>query len=541
MLRDMPKNLGQIAIDLLRASLTLGLVAGLVLASGCGSSGDGGSSTSEIPETPPTTDPDPEPTDPDPTDPDPDPTDPRCDENFDSTYGAIQSVIFERRGCTAEACHGSAASGGLDLTADVSYANLFEAPSANSNLARIHPGTKERSFLWLKVLAATDDSVEIAGSPMPLAAEPLAENELELLRRWIQGGAPETGTVLDTADLVDGCLPDPEPIIIAPLDAPPAGEGVQLVMPPWPLPAASEAEVCFASYYDLRDQVPDEFKSEDGAFFYYDSYEIRQDPSSHHLLVQAPSAALQGEYIDPSNVSGWACVDGSSAGETCDPLDAASCGDGFCASPVEGTTACGGYSAAPTVRTQTFSGTQQPQFRVENHQGVFSSAPIRGLVFWNSHAFNLTASDTRMHARVNYRFATDQQFRARNYGGFQNSFGIPRLIGQGAPPYTERQMCANATLPQGSRITGLNSHTHKRGKHFTYELPNGEIIYESFVYNDPLQLYFDTPIPLDSEDPAERTIRFCSVYNNGLDEDGSPDPETVTRASRIPYGLGGPE
>src|SRR5262245_34260209 len=38
-----------------------------------------------------------------------------CADSFDSTYDAIQTVIFERGGCTAEACHGSTKSGGLDL------------------------------------------------------------------------------------------------------------------------------------------------------------------------------------------------------------------------------------------------------------------------------------------------------------------------------------------------------------------------------------------------------------------------------------------
>lgn len=511
-----------------------------VLVAGCGSSGGGGSPAGEGPESPPPTE-DPGPEDPGPEDPGPT-DDPACDVAFASTFEAIQATVFERRGCTAEACHGSGAAGGLELTADVAYANLFEAPSTASTLSRVHPRTKERSFLWWKLLAATDETVEIAGSPMPLGTAPLTDDELELVRLWIQAGAPEEGTVLDSEALVDGCLPEAEPIIIEPLSAPAPGEGVQLVMPSYPLVASSETEVCFASYYDFTDQVPDEFKSADGQFFLYDTWEIRQDPSSHHLLVQASAAALRGEDVGPDRVSGWACVEGPNEGASCDPLDPNSCGEGgFCASPIEGTTACGGYSAAPTIRTQTFSATQQAQFRVENHPGVFQRAPIKGLIFWNSHAFNLTTADTRMHARVNYWFAKDREFRLRNFGGFDNGFGIFDLTQNGAPPYTVEELCRTTVLPRGARLTGINSHTHKRGTRFTYWLPTGEMIYESLVYNDPLQLYFDPPIAFDSDDRAERTIRFCSVYNNGVDENGDPDPEAVTRASRIPYGLGGPE
>ena len=496
------------------------LLAGLVLAAGCG--GSGGGSSTPAPNPPPVTPP-------------PDPT---CEQSFGSTFEAVQSVIFERRGCAAQACHGSAASGNLDLRPEVAYANLFEAPSTASTLVRVYPGTKDRSYLWLKVLAASDSSVQISGAPMPLGGTALDETELELLRIWIQAGAPETGTVRGTEELIDACLPDPEPITIEPLDPPAPGEGVQLVMPAWDLPPASENEVCFVTYYDLRDQVPDEFKSEDGNFFFHEEFEIRQDPSSHHLLIQAPIEAFGGTYVDPSNVTGWACMDGPSAGQPCDPLDAGACGSGgTCAGPIQESSGCIGYRAAPELTTVTFSGTQQAQFLQANYPGVFVAVPIRGLVFWNSHAFNLTDVGTRMNARVNFRFARERLYPSRNYGGGNNSFGIPRLIAEGAAPYTEKVMCEETTLPQGARITAINSHTHKRGKRFWYELPDGEIIYESLVYDDPLQKYFDPPLAFDSESPAERTIKYCSLYNNGVGADGKPDPETVTRASRIQYGV----
>lgn len=506
------------------------LLTGLSLVAGCGGGGEVGPSTQQAPSTPPSG-----PSEPQVPEPGPDPEEPACDESFDSTYDAVQSVIFERQGCANDACHGNNASGGLDLRADVSYANLFEAPSTASALARVHPGTKERSFLWLKLSAAGDPSVEITGSPMPLGNAPLPENEMELLRMWIQSGAPETGTVVGTEELLDACLPDPEPITIEPLDPPVEGDGVQLVMPGWDLPAASENEICFATYYDFSDQIPDEYKSADGKFFYYDAFEIRQDPSSHHLLMQIPIDALRGEEVDPSLVAGWACMGGERAGSGCDPRDASACGAGVCASPIEPSSGCSGYSAAPQINPITFTGTQQAQFARENYPGVYAQIPTRSIVFWNSHAFNLTMKGSKMNARANFRFARERSFPSRTFA--LPNFSIPRLIIEGARPYTEKEMCDTTVLPRGARLTGLNSHTHKRGKHFWYELPNGEHIYDSYVYNDPLQKYFDPPLEFDAEDPAERTIRFCALFNNGVDDDGNPDPEAVTRASRIPYGV----
>src|SRR5690554_2098425 len=208
----------------------------------------------------------------------PGPGSPACEggESFASTFEAIQQVIFEKRGCTQDVCHGSGASGALQLTRDVAYRNLFEAPSLGSPLRRVVPGDNDRSYLWLKLAAATrPGTVDIGGAPMPLGLEPLTENELEALRIWIYAGAPETGTVIGTEGLLDACLPEPEPITIKPLDPPPPGEGVQLVMPPWLLPANSEHEVCFASYYDLTDQVPEQYRDPSGQYFRFKASELR--------------------------------------------------------------------------------------------------------------------------------------------------------------------------------------------------------------------------------------------------------------------------
>jgi hypothetical protein len=95
-------------------------------------------------------------------------------------------------------------------------------------------------------------------------------------------------------------------------------------------------------------------------------------------------------------------------------------------------------------------------------------------------------------------------------------------------------LCRDHTFPRGTRLFNLIAHTHKRGKHFWVEGPDGTQIYESFVYNDPTNQYYDPPLAFDSDDPAERTITFCAYYENGLDEDGAPDPATVKRRSTTP-------
>ena len=60
--------------------------------------------------------------------------------------------------------------------------------------------------------------------------------------------------------------PAPEPPRIEPAAPPPAGLGVQYHAPPWTIAPASgngpngEDEVCYATYYNVADQIPDEYK-----------------------------------------------------------------------------------------------------------------------------------------------------------------------------------------------------------------------------------------------------------------------------------------
>ncbi|HEY8518219.1 MAG TPA: hypothetical protein VIS07_22130 [Candidatus Binatia bacterium] len=465
--------------------------------------------------------------------PDPGPGSPACEggESFASTFEAIQQVIFEKRGCTQDVCHGSGASGGLQLTRDVAYRNLFEAPSLGSPLRRVVPGDNDRSYLWLKLAAATrPGTVDIGGAPMPLGLEPLTENELEALRIWIYAGAPETGTVIGTEGLLDACLPEPEPITIKPLDPPPPGEGVQLVMPPWLLPANSEHEVCFASYYDLTDQVPEQYRDPSGQYFRFKASELRQDPQSHHLILNYSRVPV--EDIHHPAFGPWTCKGGERAGEPCEPTDLTSCGSGLCATEYRDGFTCTGFGPPVQggVASIQIGGAQQAQQTTEYVDGVFAQIPLKGILYWNSHAFNLTKSDHLMNARLNYWFAEPEEQRHPVRG----IFDVSRIFSANAAPFTTQTLCHDHVLPKGARLFGLSSHTHQRGKHFTVDLPDGTRIYESFVYNDPLAAVYDPPLIFDSPNPAERTLRYCSLFNNGVKEDGSPDPETVTRFSRLP-------
>ena len=66
----------------------------------------------------------------------------------ESTFGQVQSQIFEARGCTRSSCHGESPQSGLDLRADVAYQNLINVDSVSGDFKRVFPTEEELSVLF---------------------------------------------------------------------------------------------------------------------------------------------------------------------------------------------------------------------------------------------------------------------------------------------------------------------------------------------------------------------------------------------------------
>ncbi|HMJ12192.1 MAG TPA: hypothetical protein VK524_12295, partial [Polyangiaceae bacterium] len=389
-----------------------------------------------------------------------------CSATFDSSFAAIEKLIFERHGCTADACHGSTISGGLDLRPGAAYRNLVDARSTASNLARVQPGTAVESFLYSKLKAATNPgSVQIVGSPMPVGAAPLTANELEAVKLWIMKGAPETGAVSDpttgkdVGSLLDACLPPPGPVIAKPLEPPAAGEGIQFLLPSYPLASGTEVENCTAFAFDFTNKVPAAYKDEARGVMFVNGTRVRQDPQSHHMLMI--DAALDLGNL-PDNSTGWTCREGDRAGQPCTPQHgSADCGDaGVCAyitkpgvggfgcevARKDGTVAPGSIGLARQV-----ANTQAPQeYLPPLSDGAYAELPLKGVFFFNSHAFNLTTQDTTLHARVNYYYTGDRRRKVVPVN-VVDQLGIAG----GQAPFTKKTYCAKYVVPRGNSMAIL--------------------------------------------------------------------------------------
>ncbi|MGB5811657.1 MAG: hypothetical protein WBG86_14060 [Polyangiales bacterium] len=504
-----------------------------------------------------------------------------CDD-VDGSFALVQQV-FENRGCTASTCHGSEdGEGGLDLRAETAFDNLINVDSSSGDIPRVFPADEELSVLYLKVAAKTLGTnladFGVGGSEMPSSSDALTEDEVELIRAWIRGGAPRTGVVDGTPKGI-ACaseLGEVQPNKIPPPSAPETDEGIQFISGGWSLPAESEDEVCFVTYYDYADTVPDRFKlpcpdvygGSTRECFAYEAMTLIQDPQSHHAIVESyiPPPGNEQEWDPKSTVwKDWQCVGGDRAGQPCDPTSQGECGAlNTCATAPLTSLGCTGYRNGPeelgtilgffgqASTRQNVAVAQEATFRETYPEGVFGVVPVEGFMIWNSHSFNLTKLDTTVSQYINFEYIEqdDRRFIREDLTVLDNIFSMGIV-----PPFTTYEGCATFTLPVGSRLLTLSTHTHQFGRDFrvwyppnepcpsgfeTRELdqpidcdvPDGEPDYRSFTYQDPLYQRFDDEnnlTILDSPDVNDRTFRYCAIWDNG-----ATDPMEVRRHSERP-------
>jgi hypothetical protein len=96
----------------------------------------------------------------------------------------VQTEVFDRS-CASSSCHGhGAAEGGLDLSKDAAYTSLVGV-TATTGDTLVVPGDADASYLVWKL----EDRPEITGDPMPQTGGLLPDDEVALVRAWIDGGA----------------------------------------------------------------------------------------------------------------------------------------------------------------------------------------------------------------------------------------------------------------------------------------------------------------------------------------------------------------
>ena len=148
---------------------------------------------------------------------------------FIQVYNLLQS------NCTG--CHGGATPDVFSLDGnetDVYNAIVNVVPqnnvSAQKGFRLVDPGYPYRSFLLRKIGSSFDDYLALdqgEGALCPKNQASLSDADIELVRQWIQNGAPQNGSVVDYSMLVDYYTNGGLPFIAAP-PAPNPSEGFQI-------------------------------------------------------------------------------------------------------------------------------------------------------------------------------------------------------------------------------------------------------------------------------------------------------------------------
>ena len=211
--------------------------------------------------------------------------------------------------------------------------------------------------------------------------------------------------------------------------------------------------------------------------------------------------------------------------------------------PPEMGTPAGLFGRATT--RQNLATAQESSFRESFPQNVYALAPVKGFIIWDSHAFNLTKSETTVEQWMNLEFAPSDELLYRR----SQIFDADDIFGMGViDPFESTESCGSFTMPQYGRLLTLSSHTHRYGKEFRVWYPPNDVCegdapnnncaepqrepdYVNFDYADPLYQRFrgDDILEFDSSDERDRTFKYCARWENG-----SSNPEEVRRESTKP-------
>ncbi|MBC7922468.1 MAG: hypothetical protein H7Z75_15415 [Ferruginibacter sp.] len=206
------------------------------------------------------------------------PVNPAETASFDLLQDRMLTTSCATPGCHASESDATFKQHGLVLTKGSAYPNLVHVLSRNPSaladgLRRVQPYQSESSLLYHKLApdASTHHGGKNYGSPMPLGGQPLPAGQIEFVRRWIEAGAPATGSVVD-ATLLDDQTPG-TPIAFEPLAPPPVGTGYQVKLDRFAVNPDFEREV----FVHRAIGNPSEM--------YVNRIVLRSRPNSHHMVL----------------------------------------------------------------------------------------------------------------------------------------------------------------------------------------------------------------------------------------------------------------
>lgn len=396
------------------------------------------------------------------------PVNPTTNSQVKGSFDLIQDKIFTPT-CATAGCHlatsdASFAQHGLVLaSASVSYANLVGVAPKNSvavsdKLQRVTKFAATSSLLFHKLnWDIAHHSSANYGTPMPLGGKPLSVGQIEFVKRWIDAGAPDKGTVAD-ATLLDDTTPSyVVDNTFAPLPTP-ASEGkagLQLKIEKFPVAPNFEREIFVRRLLNNTEPI------------YVNRIKLKSRSNSHHLVLYdfrdkslLPATDATRDLRNP---------DGSL-----------------------------NLLTVLSLSNHIFlGGGTDPNSDYTFPEGTALLLPANSSIDVNPHYFNRTNDVLYGENYVNlYTTTADNVKNVVKMIDFNNtSFILP--AGKTTTITTDFKFAKD----KATSIVSLTSHYHERGKLFQIKIKggkrDGELIYESSDWEHPKVINFPQPIELE--------------------------------------------
>ena len=242
-------------------------------------------------------------------------------------------------------------------------------------------------------------------------------------------------------------------------------------MPPWPLRGQSEFEGCFATYYDFTEQVPDGVQGPDRRVVPLERLRGpagSAEPSPAALLLPAQPAPGGVDVHDPS-FGTWTCAGGVQRRRGLRADGSRLLRRGRVRQRAEALVCLRRFRAADrTGRPRSPAARRRLRPTSCSPAGVYQQLPLKGVMYWNTHAFNTTAKDHIMNGRVNYYFATPSSSRP----GLPNQRLLGHLQSEQSTVH-QGNVLQRSRLPGRARVFQIFGHNHKHGEHFWATDPTG--------------------------------------------------------------------
>lgn len=391
-----------------------------------------------------------------------------------SSFALLQSTVLTPS-CAVSGCHSSPSDATysqheLVLEASVSYKNLIGVTPKNINartdkLLRVLPFKADSSLLFHKLHFEESHHRNDYGNPMPLGGRPVSDGQIEFVRRWIEAGAPFSGSVADAKLLRDTTRTTVKPF--EPL--PPPGQGIQLHIDQFTVAPNFEREIFV--YRKLNNPTE----------MFVNKFEVKMRPNSHHFLL----------YTFRSNTPGLALPAHDVVRDIRNP-------DG----------SMNTLNMIAMAFHVFFAGSQTPTSEYSFPSGVALRLPANASLDMNTHYINRTNAALTGEAYCNLHTVNASQvtYRAGTLDWGNTNFSLP----PGQVTTLTKTFAADSTM----RIFALTSHTHSRGQQFVIRIiggsRNGETVYSTTSWEHPDFVNFNPPLVLQRGDGLASIV----TYNN---------------------------